>query len=196
FGDGFLDLDIPFVQRIDREQWRLIARMIERGINAPPTSSLGRLFDAIAAIAGIRDVALYEGQAAIELEMIATPDPHPYPFALLPGTPMRIDVMPTIHAIVEDIRAGAPVARISGRFHCTVADMLAQACEQARATGAPDVVALSGGVFQNRHLTELLVQRLERAGFRVLLNRRVPPNDGGLCLGQAAVAAARLQERR
>ena len=195
FGNGFLDLDIPFVRRIDREQWRLIARMIERGINAPPTSSLGRLFDAIAAIAGIRDVALYEGQAAIELETTATPDPHPYPFALLPGTPMRIDVTPTIHAIVEDIRAGAPVARVGGRFHSTVADMLAQACEQARATGAPDVVALSGGVFQNRHLTELLVQRLECAGFRVLLNRRVPPNDGGLCLGQAAVAAARLLER-
>ncbi|MGQ9550400.1 MAG: carbamoyltransferase HypF [Roseiflexus sp.] len=193
FGDAFLDLDIPFVQQIDREQWRLIARMIERGLNTPPTSSLGRLFDAVAAITNIRNVALYEGQAAIELEMTAMPDPHPYPFALLPGMPMRIDVAPTIRAIVEDIRAGAPIARIGGRFHSTVAEMLAQTCEQARATGAPDVVALSGGVFQNRRLTELLVQRLEQTGFRVLLNRRVPPNDGGLCLGQAAVAAARLQ---
>ena len=194
FGDAFLDLDIPFVQRIRRQQWTLIARMIERGINAPLTSSLGRLFDAVAAIAGIRDHALYEGQAAIELETVAAQDDRPYPFALLDGAPLRIDALPTIRAIVEDLRAGAPVALVSGRFHSTVAEALAQACERARATGAPAVVALSGGVFQNRRLTELLVARLERTGFRVLLNRRVPPNDGGLCLGQAAVAAAQMQK--
>ncbi|MCS6940679.1 MAG: carbamoyltransferase HypF, partial [Roseiflexus sp.] len=191
FGDAFLDLNIPFVQRINRQQWALIARMIERGINAPPTSSLGRLFDAVAAIAGIRDHALYEGHAAIELETAAGRDDRPYPFALLEGAPWRIDMLPAIRAIVDDLRTGAPVAQVSGRFHSTVAEALAQACEQARATGAPAMVALSGGVFQNRRLTEQLVARLERSGFRVLLNRRVPPNDGGLCLGQAAVAAAR-----
>ncbi|MFQ3634066.1 carbamoyltransferase HypF [Roseiflexus sp.] len=192
FGDAFLDLDIPFIKRIDRQQWALIDRMIERGINAPPTSSLGRLFDAVAALVGIRGEALYEGQAAIELEAAAGQDDRPYPFALLEGAPRQIDVLPTIRAIVDDLRTGAPVAQVSGRFHSTIAEMLAQACEQARATGAPAVVALSGGVFQNRRLTELLVTRLEQSGFRVLLNRRVPPNDGGLCLGQAAVAAARL----
>lgn len=191
-GDAFLDLNIPFVQRINRQQWALIARMIERGINAPPTSSLGRLFDAVAAISGIRDYALYEGQAAIELETAAGPDDRPYPFALLESAPVQIDMLPTIRAIVEDLWTGAPVARVSGRFHGTVAEALAQTCEQARATGAPAMVALSGGVFQNRRLTELLIARLERSGFRVLLNRRVPPNDGGLCLGQAAVAAARI----
>lgn len=192
FGDAFLDLDIPFVQRINHQQWSLIARMIERGVNAPLTSSLGRLFDAVAAIAGIRDHALYEGQAAIELETAAGPDDRPYPFALREGAPVQIDMLPAIRAIVEDLRTGAPVARVSGRFHRTVAEALAQACEQARATGAPATVALSGGVFQNRRLTELLVARLEQSGFRILLNRRVPPNDGGLCLGQAAVATARM----
>ncbi len=191
FGDAFLDLDIPFVQRIDRQQWSLIARMIERGVNAPLTSSLGRLFDAVAALVGIRDHALYEGQAAIELETAAGPDDRPYPFVLQEGAPVQIDMLPAIRAIVADLRTGAPVARVSGRFHGTVAEALAQTCEQARATGAPATVALSGGVFQNRRLTELLVARLERSGFQVLLNRRVPPNDGGLCLGQAAVAAAR-----
>ncbi|MCS6839615.1 MAG: carbamoyltransferase HypF [Roseiflexus sp.] len=196
FGDAFLDLNIPFVQRINRQRWALIARMIERGVNAPPTSSLGRLFDAVAAIVGIRDHALYEGQAAIELETAAGSDDRPYPFALLEGAPLRIDPLPTIRAIVADLQTGAPVAQVSGRFHGTVAEALAQTCERARATGAPATVALSGGVFQNRRLTERLVARLEQSGFRVLLNRRVPPNDGGLCLGQAAVAAARLDNLR
>jgi len=196
FGAAFLDLNVPFVQRMNRQQWTVIARMIERGINAPPSSSLGRLFDAVAAMIGVRDEAVYEGQAAIELETIVVDDGQAYPFEFLEGTPQQMDVRPTIRAICTDIQHGEPAGRIAGRFHRTVAEMLAQACERARDASHLDVVALSGGVFQNRRLTELLVTRLAQAGIRVLLNRRVPPNDGGLCLGQAAVAAAQLASRQ
>jgi hydrogenase maturation protein HypF len=193
YGDDFLNLGIPFVRRLDRRRWRALAQMIDRGINSPPASSLGRLFDAVAALLGLRDEVHYEGQAAIELQMIAAIDDVTYPCALGAGVPAPIYVTPLICAIVEELRRGVSVARIAGRFHCSVAAILALACEQARAaTGLADV-ALSGGVFQNRLLLEQLVARLEARGFRVFLNASVPPNDGGLSLGQLAVAAARLQ---
>lgn len=192
FGPAFLELNLPFVRGIDLARWRVVEQMIARRVNSPPTSSLGRLFDAIAAIIGLRQEALYEGQAAIELEMIATAEEQVYPFEITADMPRQLDVTPMVRAIVGDLQRGSAPARIAGRFHATIAAMLATACEAARAHGAPAIVALSGGVFQNRRLTERLQQRLASAGFHVLLNRRVPPNDGGLSLGQAAVAAARL----
>jgi hydrogenase maturation protein HypF len=192
YGDGFTSLDIPFVTRLDRARWRALAQMIERGINSPPASSLGRLFDAVAALLGLRGEALYEGQAAIELEMAATPGDAGYPFGLGEATPAVLDVVPTIRAIVEDMQREVPVGLIAGRFHRTVAEMLAAACLRARAQTRLRVVALSGGVFQNRLLLEQLTARLRELDFDVYRNRRVPPNDGGLSLGQLAVAAARL----
>lgn len=192
YGDDFLDLDLPFVQRIDRNTWRTLSRMITRKLNSPPTSSLGRLFDAVAALVGVCDEVLYEGQAAIELEIQAIPSREEYPFDIREGTPATFDVTPAIRAIVQDLRAGTALPHVAGRFHRTVAEMLAVACLRARKTTGLQAVALSGGVFQNRLLLEMLVERLEELAFRVLINRRVPPNDGGLSLGQAAVAAARL----
>ena len=196
FGDAFIGLDIPFVQEMDRSTWRTLSQMIVRGINSPQTSSLGRLFDAVAAILGIRTHALYEGQAAIELEMHAAScldDLASYPFAIDRVT-QRMTVVPLINAIVRDIELRVPTALIAKRFHATIADMLAIACYQARARTGLNVVALSGGVFQNCILLELLATRLEEMSFVVYTNRRVPPNDGGISLGQAAVAAARLQK--
>jgi len=194
YGDAFLDLDIPFVRGAGpiapplRSRWRPLAQMIARGINSPPASSLGRLFDAVAALLALRDEALYEGQAAIELEMLAEPGDRIYPFALGAGQPALLDVAPTIRAIVDDLRQGVSIPQIAGRFHRSVAELLAAACARARAQSGLGDVALSGGVFQNWLLLEQLVARLEETGFRVLLNRRVPPNDDGLSLGQAAVA--------
>jgi hydrogenase maturation protein HypF len=195
FGDAFLDLNIPFVRQMDKQTWRTLAQLIAHSINCPQTSSLGRLFDAVAAVLGLRGYALYEGQAAIELEMHAaacTDHVSSYPFAIVKGS-RQLDVMPLMHAIVRDIEQGVSVLSIARRFHVTIAEMLAAACLEIRQMTGLKTVALSGGVFQNRLLLEQLMNRLDEMAFRVYTNQRVPPNDGGLSLGQAAVAAARLQ---
>ncbi|WP_218104035.1 carbamoyltransferase HypF [Thermogemmatispora onikobensis] len=198
YGERFLTLDIPFARRLDRSTWRILAQMIARGLNSPLTSSLGRLFDAVAAILGLRDEVFYEGQAAIELEMLASavpPDDQPsYPYALLrPGQgPLQIDVSPLLTALVDDLQRGGEVARLARRFHRSLVVMFSDLCQRIRERTGLSQVALSGGVFQNRLLLEELVNDLQANGFHVYLNRRVPPNDGGLSLGQLAVAAARL----
>ena len=194
YGDDFLSLDIPFVRELDTKNWRILAQMIERNLNAPPTSSLGRLFDAVAALLGIRKQVVYEGQAAIELEVQAEiQNARIYPF-LIEETeqPAQLDVRPMIRAIVEEIRQGVARGQIAGSFHWTIAEMLAASCEQVRKQTGLREVALSGGVFQNRMLLERLVGRLEEQGFQVYINRQVPANDGGISLGQLAIAATRL----
>jgi hydrogenase maturation protein HypF len=193
YGNAFLELEIPFVRQLDRARWRALAQMIARGLNCPPASSLGRLFDAVAALLGLRSEVAYEGQAAIELEILAEPAERGYPYAIGRGQPALLDVAPTVQAIVEDIGRGVPAARIAGRFQRAVAEMLAETCRLARRQSGLKDVALSGGVFQNRLLLEQLIALLERDGFQVYINRRVPPNDGGLSLGQLAVAAAHTQ---
>jgi len=192
YGDDFLSLDIPFVRQLDAQSWRPLAQMSERGLNSPASSSLGRLFDAISALLCVRDTVLYEGQAAIELEMLAQPSDGVYPFAIESGDPATFNVSPLIRAIVEDVLREVPVCRIAWRFHNSIAEMLAASCIQARKLSGIHAVALSGGVFQNKLLLERLVGRLTVLGFMVYVNRLVPPNDGGLSFGQAAVAAARL----
>lgn len=196
YGEEFTKLEIPFVERLDRQRWRPLAQMIGRRFNSPLTSSLGRLFDAVAALLGVGEFGagevLYEGQAAIELEMLAAPGQEPYPFLIGNQTVMELDVSATIRAIVSDVQEGVPAAVIAGRFHTTVAHLLAAACLRAWDETGIRTVALSGGVFQNRLLLEQLVRLLEAEAFEVFINRQVPPNDGGLSLGQAAVTAARL----
>lgn len=195
YGDAFLDLETPFVRQLDRATWRTLAQMCARGLNSPPTSSLGRLFDAVAALVGVRGQVAYEGQAAIELEARATSSTgeRVYPFAIEEGAPARLDVRPLIQAIVADLQAKVSIPEIAGRFHASIALGLSEACRRAREQTGLDTVALSGGSFQNRLLLEHLLARLKGMGFHVYINRRVPPNDGGLSLGQAAVAAARLR---
>jgi hydrogenase maturation protein HypF len=140
----------------------------------------------------LRGEAHYEGQAAIELETLAARDADAYPFGFVGEQPFRIDMQPTIRAIVADIQAGAAPALIAGRFHAAVAAALCAACQRVRAaTGLCDV-ALSGGVWQNRVLLERLTVLLASDNFVVYTNQRVPPNDGGISLGQIAVAAAIL----
>ena len=169
--------------------------MIAKGINSPQTSSLGRLFDAVAALLGLRGEVSYEGQAAIELEILSatcTDYVKSYPFSLIGREPIIMDVAPAIDAIVREIEQGIALARIAKSFHLTIAEMLAQACLEVRQQTGLTTVALSGGVFQNQLLLEQLVTWLKSMAFHVYTNQKVPPNDGGLSLGQAAIAAARL----
>lgn len=201
YGDAFLNIDIPFVRQLDRAKWHLLSQMITRGINSPLTSSLGRLFDAVAALLGLplgSATQLYEGQAAIELEIQAaqTHQLESYPYSIETGsdqTPALLDVAPIIRAIVSDIQNGVPVPQIANRFHRSIAELLANVCDETRRQTGLNIVALSGGVFQNRLLLEQLLTLLENRAFSVYINRLVPPNDGGLCLGQMAVAAAQLR---
>ncbi len=173
-----------------------IRRQVARRLNTPATTSMGRLFDAVSALLGVCDEVTYEAQAAIELEQVAAPGgaPLPYPFALEKGgegTRSRwiVRLAPLFAALVEAMRAGTPVPEIARRFHLTVAEMVTELCRRIRADTALTTVALSGGVFQNRLLLRLLIPRLEAAGFTWLLHRHVPCNDGGIALGQIALAA-------
>ena len=159
------------------------------------TTSVGRLFDTVAALCGIVDTATYEGQAPIRLEQAAGPDVRRYAVEIGEGAPAVIDFRPLIEAVVEDLLAGQDPSVIAGAFHRWVTDMAAVAVRRAREATGLTAVALSGGVFQNRRLVELLVPELERSGFEVLRHRQVPPNDGGISLGQAAVGRAMLAGR-
>jgi hydrogenase maturation protein HypF len=148
------------------------------------TTSAGRLFDAVAALCGVRAEVNYEGQAAIELEATCAPGEHgDYPLPFADGV---LDARETIRALMDDLAAGTLAGVVAARFHNTLARATAEACA-ARA----DTVVLSGGVFQNRRLLESTASRLTDAGVRVLTPERLPPNDGGIAYGQAAIAAAR-----
>lgn len=163
---------------------KILPILDKRGLS-PRATGAGRWFDAVSAILGMQDAISYEAQAAIELEALADRSCDvPYAFAFEGD---EIDLRPAIRALVRD---EAPVA--ASRFHSTLAEAIRDACLQIRSDRGLDVVALSGGCFQNAMLTERTVQRLTCEGFRVLVHRRVPPNDGGLALGQAAIAARRL----
>jgi hydrogenase maturation protein HypF len=172
-------------------------RMIERRLNAPSTSSAGRLFDAVAALAGVRPRVSFEGQAAIELEGLAAGETADgaYPFAIVPGSPLVIDTRPLIAEVAAERRRGRAAAVVGRRFHTTLVEIVAQVCLRLAAESGLSAVVLSGGVFLNALLTREVTLRLTRDGFRVYRHRRVPPGDGGLCLGQLAVAAAWQADR-
>ncbi len=159
------------------------------------TSSMGRLFDSVAAMCGMVETATYEGQAAVRLEQAAGPDARRYPVEISDGEPAVIDSVPVIRAVAADLQAGRGPSLIAAAFHRWVADAAAAAARQAREATGLNAVALSGGVFQNRRLVELLTPELEQAGFKVLRHRQVPPNDGGISLGQAAIGRATLADR-
>ena len=161
-----------------------LASMIDRGINAPLTSSCGRLFDAVAAAVGLcRERALYEGQAAMMLEAAATGDHGTYPFGIaeaLGGSRLQLDPAPMWRALLADLAGEIPIPVMAARFHDGLALGIAQMVAALQVTGR---VALSGGVFQNRRLLEQVTQNLSTQGLEVLPHRSVPMNDGGLCLG-------------
>jgi hydrogenase maturation protein HypF len=177
----------------NEQQWDKVITLTRRGVNAPLTSSAGRLFDAAAALLGVRDAVNYEGQAAIELEQLADPGQAAagaYRAAIEPGEPFTVRGADLIAAIAGDLRAGVAREVIAARFHHAVAAVIEAGCLLLRERHGLGTVALSGGVFQNVLLLCGAVSRLEARGFRVLTHSRVPCNDGGISLGQAVVAAA------
>ena len=171
-----------------------LAAMVERGVRCPLTTSIGRLFDAVAALAGLRQHSTFEGQAAIELQWAAEAgEPaEPYPFPLADGEPATADWEPCVRAVLEDRRRGVAAKVIAARFHAALAEL---ALAIARRAGLPRV-ALGGGCFQNALLTRLLTARLQENGFEVLVPQQVPPNDGGLAFGQAVVTLWRHELER
>jgi hydrogenase maturation protein HypF len=175
--------------------WADVLAMARRGVNSPVTSSAGRLFDAVAALLGVRDTINYEGQAAVELEQLAAagPEHRGYPARITPGPPFTAAGPDLVRAAAGDLLAGLPPDVISARFHRGMADLIVAGCQLLRESSGLGTVALSGGVFQNLLLLGTVVGLLEARGFRVLTHSRVPPNDGGISLGQAVVAAARDQ---
>ncbi|MFN2292172.1 MAG: carbamoyltransferase HypF [Anaerolineae bacterium] len=188
----------PVLSGIDQQALDIVRQQVARGLNTPLTSAVGRLFDAVAALAGVRQTVTYEAQAAIELEMLATDwaarqgageRPAAYPFRLeqVEGQTI-VRLRRLLEAVEEDRARGVSAGEIGWRFHRTMAELLVGVCQRIAGMGGPRTVALSGGCFQNRLLLALALPRLERAGFEVLLHQQTPCNDGGVSLGQVALA--------
>lgn len=175
---------------LQEEKVQIILRQIDRKINSPPTSSCGRLFDGVAALLGLYPSISFEGQAAMGLEMIADPgEKGSYEFFTEEEEGIEvIRLAPLIEGILQDIEKGTAPPMISGKFHNTLIKVGVALCQKVRDQGGPGKVALSGGVFQNRLLSEGIKTILERMRFKVLVHRQVPCNDGGLSLGQAVIA--------
>jgi hydrogenase maturation protein HypF len=221
------DDDLPPVQAASLAERRVLARQFETGFQTVPTSSMGRLFDAVAALLGVRQSVTYEAQAANELEGLVeegegrdgeadevdeADDDTADEACLVPTKPASlvgtrhassvlfsdassaflIDPAPLLHAIIADMRAGVARGVIAARFHVSVADALLAVCLRLRDAGYGSIVALSGGVMQNEYLMSKLTARLRAHGFDVLTHRLVPPNDGGLALGQAVIGLRRF----
>jgi hydrogenase maturation protein HypF len=186
------DERLPSVAEFCADDRMLLKAQLEKKINAPLTSSIGRLFDAAAALAGVRQAVNYEAQAAIEFEALAEPaEAGSYPFEREQAV---IGVRSAVEALVADALAGVPIPVISARFHNGLADVLRVATlELSRETGIREV-ALSGGVWQNITLLRRTLSLLQADGFRVYIHQQSPTNDGGLSLGQAVIAASRLSD--
>jgi hydrogenase maturation protein HypF len=177
---------------VDAARWRAVASLARGGVAAPVTTSAGRLFDAVAALCGLRATVTYEGQAAAELEAACDPlERGSYPLPVGDGS--VLDARETIRAVARDAAAGVATGVIAARFHRALADAVARACVEIAARQGTDVAVLSGGVLQNVRLLEGTSTRLEAAGLRVLVPERLPPNDGGISYGQAAIAAAAMR---
>ena len=171
---------------------KTLLSLLSRAVRAPRTSSMGRLFDAIAALCGLPAVITFEGQAAMALQFAADTDlVDAYPLPLSDAVPAVADWEGLVRAVLADVAAGEPVGRISGRFHNALAEM---ALAVAQRCGCKHVV-LTGGCFQNALLTDRVRSRLLESGFSVYAHRAVPPNDGGIALGQVAIAASQVKEQ-
>ena len=194
FGPNSLPSGLRFLDSIPEKQLDLVDAMLLRGINSVETSSCGRLFDAVASLIDLRQEVNFEGQAAIELEMIAQADlEQRYPFLVSDGEPAQVDMRPMIENIVQDLARSKPPSYIAACFHNTVAAAIVEVCRSIRKRDQLKRVCLSGGTFQNLYLLRRAVEGLQRAGFEVYLHSVVPPNDGGISLGQAVIANEMLR---
>jgi hydrogenase maturation protein HypF len=189
--NGLQDRRLAPIAEFSEREIALIEKTLVKALNAPATSSAGRLFDAVASLVGLRQSASFEGQAAIELESIIDSEIADfYPFEIRDGLPQIIDWAPMVREILVDLRREKSAGFISAKCHNTLPEVI---IEIARAIAQPKVV-LTGGCFQNRYLLERSVLRLSQGGFRPYWHQRVPTNDGGIAFGQV-VAAARVSRR-
>lgn len=197
FGDDLRNLALPVIRKIDSRKIDVIVAMIAKRVNSPLTSSMGRLFDGVAGLLGMRDRVSYEGQAAMELEMLAGSDQAAaYDFEWADGDVRVVALAPLVRQVVRDILTGRPAAEISARFHRTLIELFTALCETIRAESGLKRVVLSGGVFQNVRLLSGFVRILAQKKFDVYTHKKVPANDGGLCLGQLLVAAETAARKR
>ncbi len=193
FGEGAFSMELPTVKAFSSAELRVLRTMLQQGLNSPLTSSAGRLFDGVASLIGLRQNCKFEGQAAMELEFAITGDTdESYPYAIQDSGefPLICDWGPMVKAVLRE--PSASMGSIAQRFHNTVGRLITDIAElvgEAR-------VVLTGGCFQNRYLTETCIRQLKDAGFQVYWHQRVPPNDGGISLGQVMAAAAELTRRR
>ena len=186
--------ELPLWADIPKKKLELVQTMIRRRVNTIQTSSCGRLFDAVASILGLRHEVNFEGQAAIELEMAACEGiDDRYLFDIGNSEPWQVDTRPVIRGIVDDLRRGSRSGVISAKFHNTIAEVIAEVCTRVRQAVNLNQVCLSGGTFQNVYLLTRALTALRTCGFEVFAHSKVPTNDGGVSLGQAAVASQKVK---
>jgi len=192
FGEEAASIARELMPELGEVEARVVLRQLERGLNCPPCSSMGRLFDAVGALLGATPVATYEGQPAMELEAmageVAGGEVLPYEYET---SDRVVDTRQVIRDVVADLRSRVPVGEVAARFHETVAAFTVEVCRRLHEQGAPREVVLCGGVMQNARLVARLLEGLREAGLKPHIQAEVPPNDGGLSLGQAVVGAAR-----
>jgi hydrogenase maturation protein HypF len=197
FGPAAEFPELAIWREVPESQRKVVRSMIAHRVNTIDTSSCGRLFDAVASLVGLRQQINFEGQAAIELETIAADGvADGYPFALdADNDADTVDFRPAIERIVAEVRAGTPAPAIAARFHNTVAEAIVEVCRRLRTEEKLNRVCLSGGTFQNMKLLARTLAGLRRLEFQVFMHAHVPPNDGGIALGQAVVATEILRRR-
>jgi hydrogenase maturation protein HypF len=198
-GTSAFSINHPIIKQLEDHQKNLFVQMLQRGISSPLTSSCGRLFDAVAALLNLRQTVSYDGQAAIELEALAETSEYQkkgldqaasYAYTITSvAEPLQLDFSPIFPQILADLNAGISSSAIAMRFHGTIAAAIVEVCRQLRNSSGLERVVLSGGVFQNRLLSKMIYTSLSSHNFSVFNHRLVPPNDGGIALGQAAIAA-------
>ncbi len=183
--------------RVGKRAWGQVSQLLRTGVQSPVSTSMGRLFDAVGALCGLRAHATYEGQAAIELEAACDPiERGHYPISLMrDGELIVIDPRETIHLVNADIEAGVARGVVASRFHAALSIATVEALTRAASTEGRDLIVLSGGVFQNRRLLEAVMAGLHAAGLRAITPERLPIGDGGISYGQAAIAARRMATR-
>jgi hydrogenase maturation protein HypF len=196
FGREFKLLDLPLIREMEPPKLDIIARMMEREINSPLTSSCGRLFDGVAAILGMRSKVSYEAQAAIELEMLATDAALSAISIGAPSGAGPLDIRPIIRHIADGVLTGRAKSELAAEFHVMLAELFVDAAVSARKETGVKIVGLSGGVYQNELFFARMLKRLESEGFRVLTHTQVPANDGGIALGQAVIADAKFRSAK
>jgi hydrogenase maturation protein HypF len=196
YGGELTDMDIPFIHRLSLEKWDVLRKMLDRSINTPFTSSMGRLFDAVSSLLGIRYEVRYEGQAAIELEAIAKGGRSTtYPLRILEKEGVSIlDHDETIEGIVSDMMKGESCQAIAAKFHRSLGRSIVEMCKKIREEEGLNRVMLTGGVFQNKLLLALAWSLLKDHDFEVFTHCHIPPNDGGLSLGQAMIAGVKMRK--